>query len=192
MKHKLLLKIVLLLIALAGVIGGGVVLWDYSNAPGLPAMAKPFWPTNTQLIRDFQMPTLVMFAYPHCACSEASVAELSEIIKKVDSKLNVMIVFVTGINPGNAPRETTLWSLAKLIPSAKIILDESGIEAKRFGARTSGQVLLYDKQGKLVFSGGITSARGRLGDNPGKTSVIALINQGHIEQRTAPVFGCAL
>jgi hypothetical protein len=180
------------LILITGGIWGLNALWDYSNGPGLPALAKSLWPANTHLQREAQNPTFVMFTYPHCACSEASIAELRQILKKITLQMNVMIVFVTGKNPGNALKESTLWSEARLIPGAQIILDEGGVEAKRCGARTSGQVLLYDKQGKLVFSGGITSARGRLGDNPGKTNVISFMNQGYVKQSTSPVFGCVL
>ncbi len=192
MTKKLRLTIPLSLIALLGVIWSLSLLWDYSNGPGLPALAKSTWPENSHLERDAKNPTFVMFAYPHCACSEASIAELSQIMTQVNSKLNILIVFVIGKNSGNTWKETTLYSAVKLIPDAQIILDKGGLEAKKFGARTSGQVLLYDKQGKLVFSGGITSARGRLGDNPGKASVIAFMNQGYVKQQTAPVFGCAL
>lgn len=180
------------LICIAAVICGVVLLWDYSNKPGLPATAPSTWPANTLIQRDPNSPTFVMFAYPHCQCSEASISELNQIMAKIHSKLNTIIVFVTPKNPNNSWKDTALWSAAKLIPHAQIILDEGGLQANRFGAHTSGQVLLYDKLGHLVFSGGITTARGRLGDNPGKNAVISFMNEHRLDDSSTPVFGCAL
>jgi hypothetical protein len=64
--------------------------------------------------------------------------------------------------------------------------------ARRFAAMTSGHALLYGPNGHLLFSGGITFARGHSGDNPGCDAVIALITTGENESRTAAVFGCSL
>ena len=41
---------------------------------------------------------------------------------------------------------------------------------QRFGAETSGQTLLYDRDGRLLFSGGTTGSRGHDGDNAGFAS----------------------
>ena len=149
-------------LALIGI--GLVVLWDYSNKPGLAALAPEFWPSNTSLKHDPKAANLLMFVLPNCPCSKSSLGELNQIIAKTNGKINVKIISVT-------PEDQ---------------------EADRFGARTSGQVLLYDKQGKLVFSGGITSARGHFGDSFGKSAIISFINHNHLEHKSTPVFGCAL
>ena len=52
-----------------------------------------------------------------------------------------------------------------------MLRDDDGAEARRFGAETSGQTLLYDARGALAFSGGITGARGHAGDNAGRASL---------------------
>jgi len=180
------------LICIAAVICGLGALWDYSNRPGLPAKAQATWPTKTHISRDPNFSTLIMFTHPRCECSEASMSELNQILTKINSKLNTIIIFVTPKNPDNSWKDTALWAGAKLIPGAQIILDAGGLEADRFGARTSGQILLYDKQGNLVFSGGITNARGHPGDSFGKTAVISFINEHRLDHKTTPVFGCAL
>ena len=59
-----------------------------------------------------------------------------------------------------------------------MLRDDDGAEARRFGAETSGQTLLYDEHGALLFSGGITGARGHAGDNAGRASLVALLNRG--------------
>jgi glyoxylase-like metal-dependent hydrolase (beta-lactamase superfamily II) len=39
---------------------------------------------------------------------------------------------------------------------------------------TSGHVLVYDRSGKLLFSGGIAGARGQEGDNTGSAAASEL------------------
>ncbi|MEI6805673.1 MAG: hypothetical protein WCK49_04110 [Myxococcaceae bacterium] len=180
------------LICIAAVICGLGALWDYSNKPGLPATAQSLWPTNAHFLRDPNFPTLVMFIHPRCDCSEASMSELNQITAQINSKLNTVIIFVTAPNSDNSWKNTALWAGAKLIPNAQILLDKGALEADRFGAKTSGQVLLYDKQGHLVFSGGITNTRGHLGDSSGKTAVISFVNENRLDHPSTPVFGCVL
>ncbi|HEY6421580.1 MAG TPA: hypothetical protein VIX59_21490 [Candidatus Binataceae bacterium] len=36
--------------------------------------------------------------------------------------------------------------------------------------------MLYDRRGRLLFSGGITGARGHFGDNAGVSAIVALID----------------
>lgn len=82
--------------------------------------------------------------------------------------------------------------MAKSIPEATVILDIDGKEAKLFKSETSGQTVLYDPSGKLLFRGGITGSRGHEGDNLGQASIeqLALAKSSNVE--TNPVFGCPL
>lgn len=74
----------------------------------------------------------------------------------------------------------------------KMVDDVEGKEAARFGAETSGHVMLYDKASRLIFSGGITGARGRIGDNPGARAVIAHLMGNSNERAGSPTFGCLI
>jgi hypothetical protein len=65
-------------------------------------------------------------------------------------------------------------------------------EARRFGVATSGHVLLYDRRGALIFSGGITAGRGERGDNLGRAAVLGLIMGKNGGDPGFPVFGCPL
>src|SRR5438874_1239265 len=71
-------------------------------------------------------------------------------------------------------------------------LDSDGLESGRFGAETSGFVVLYDGQGKLLFRGGITAGRWHAGDNAGEDAILAALNHAASPLSEAPVFGCAL
>ncbi len=82
--------------------------------------------------------------------------------------------------------------LATALPGGRVLRDDEGVVAGRFGAVTSGQVVFYDGSGLLRFSGGITSARGHAGENPGRTALVSLLNEtGPATDRTN-VFGCSL
>jgi hypothetical protein len=73
-----------------------------------------------------------------------------------------------------------------------VVRDDDGRHAKQFGAATSGQTLLYDQDGALVFSGGITGARAHAGDNLGRQSLVALLNRQPAARTGTSVFGCPL
>jgi glyoxylase-like metal-dependent hydrolase (beta-lactamase superfamily II) len=88
--------------------------------------------------------------------------------------------------------KTDLWQSAKSIPGVELVIDDDGIEARRFHALTSGQALLYGRDGRLLFSGGITGSRGHAGDNAGRSAIASLVNRGEAERDETFVFGCPL
>lgn len=88
--------------------------------------------------------------------------------------------------------KTDLWHAAAAIPGVEVHMDDQGRTARLFSARTSGQALLYDAEGRLCFQGGITPARGHAGDNPGSDAIAALVKHRSLSFASTPVFGCAL
>jgi hypothetical protein len=89
--------------------------------------------------------------------------------------------------------KSALWKKAQAIPGVEVSSDLDGHDAKLFGARTSGQALLYAAaSNKLVFSGGITRARGHAGDNIGQESIISWVRRGFADVSESPVYGCHL
>lgn len=77
-------------------------------------------------------------------------------------------------------------------PGVTVEKNDGGIEAGRFNIVTSGHTLLYDAEGALRFSGGITPSRGHHGDNLGSDSVISFVNQRIAGSGETPVFGCPI
>jgi hypothetical protein len=88
--------------------------------------------------------------------------------------------------------QTDLLASAAAIPGVVVVRDDEGVEAGRFRAATSGQTMLYDTAGTLLFSGGITSARGHAGDNAGREAVVSLLTTDEAARKETPVFGCPL
>ncbi len=106
-----------------------------------------------------------------------------------------VIAYVLFLKPTGSSidwEKTDLWRSAARIPGVNVFVDENGIEARRFQAVTSGQTALYDINGRLLFSGGITSARGHSGDNAGRSAIVSLLNTGDADRTETAVFGCPL
>jgi hypothetical protein len=133
-----------------------------------------------------------MFSHPHCPCTRASLGELERLLAQVSNPPNVFVVFVKPSGTADDWAATDLWRAASSIRGVRVFLDDNGVEAERFHARTSGETLFYDRDAKLRFQGGITLARGHAGDNPGRTSLRELLEQGFSNQPQTPVYGCGL
>ena len=177
---------------LAAVSVGVGWLWSYNHAAGAPARPPAQWPEASGIARVADRHTLVMLAHPQCPCTRASIEELSKLMTSTRGRLNAFVIFVT---PDKAPsewRQTDLRASAARIPGVTTIVDAGGREASSFGALTSGQVVLYDARGQLIFHGGITSSRGHIGDNAGRNAIEALVLDKNSPGGNSQVFGCPL
>ncbi|HTO99062.1 MAG TPA: RedB protein [Myxococcales bacterium] len=179
---------------LLAVSAGFAFLWRYKSTPGAQGDPTPAtWPAHTGVARSSSRATLLMFAHPGCTCTRASIAELAWIMNRFHDRLDASVLFWS---PRDAPRDWQsgdgLWASAARIPRVSVLRDRDGREASRFGVTTSGAVLLYDSGGRLLFKGGITSARGHEGDSFGRERIASLLTTGAADRADAPVFGCAL
>ncbi len=173
-------------------LAGLTVVWKYSHTPAHAKEALPQWPTNSQITLSSSTPTLVMFAHPHCPCTRASVAELARIAAKCAGRFNGWVVFFKHEALDEGSEQSDTMREVKEIPGMRIVNDIDGELARQFNVATSGHTLLYDFTGKLLFSGGITSARGHAGDNLGESAIISLLTGEKNESSTTPVFGCPI
>ena len=174
------------------VTGGMLALAKYKSLPGSPATAPAAWPAGSMLVRTAGLPALVMLSHPRCPCTRASIAELDNLMFRFHDRLTAYVLFVQPAGVPNDWTKTDLWQSASRIPGVRTLVDEDGIEAAHFDALTSGQVVLYDGEGRLQFSGGITGARGHIGDNLGMQRIISLLSGGQADRTDSPVFGCPL
>lgn len=134
---------------------------------------------------------LILFAHPRCPCTSATLAELAALLEINRYPVAVEVRFV---RPQATPigwEQTSLWRTASAISGVGVYSDEGGALARSLGAETSGQVVLYDPDGRLQFKGGITRARGQGGDNLGRRAILDLLS-GKAASRESPVFGCPL
>ncbi len=177
---------------LAAGASGLAVLWEYAATPGAPADPPPQWPTTSALERAAGRQTLLVFAHPHCPCTRATIEELDRLLASVAVVPQVYVLFTKPEGTEPAWERTDLWRHAAAIPGVSVARDERGREAERFGAATSGQVLLYDVAGALRFAGGITASRGHAGDSAGRSLLQELLASRQAAESRTPVFGCAL
>ncbi len=162
----------------------------FESSPGEPARAPANWPAQSRVVRGGGY-TLVMSAHPRCPCTRASLDELAIVMAASGNKMTARVLFFV---PEDAPPEwweTDLWHKAAAIPAVTPVMDRGGTLQRVFGAETSGSVAVYDAAGRLQFNGGLTAARGQRGENPGRLSLISLIETGEAARMT-PVFGCPL
>lgn len=167
-------------------------LWNYEGTAGVAAAAPDRWPSDSRIRRATDRATLVMLAHPHCPCTRASIGELARLMTQAQGRVAAYVLFIKPAGFATEWERTDLWASAAAIPGVQVVGDDEGVEASRFQAATSGQTVLYDAQGKLVFSGGITSARGHEGDNAGRTAIVSLLTTDEAAQKETPVYGCPL
>jgi hypothetical protein len=167
-------------------------VWGYENAPGIAATSPKQWPTESRIQLAPDRATLVMLAHPHCPCTRASIGELASIMAHSQGRLTAYVLFIKPEGSSADWDETDLWQSASQIPGVKVVLDGNGKEARLFHAATSGQTVLYNPKGLLLFSGGITGSRGHFGDNHGQSSIVSLVNSAIPDRTETSVFGCPL
>lgn len=163
-----------------------------TNAPGAVGEAPARWPVESPISRADGTATLLMFLHPHCACSDASLSELERITARVGCPCQVVVVFVLPQGSPGGWEQTRLWRRVAATADTTVFTDHNGVEARRFGALTSGVSLVYDAYGALVFHGGVTPSRGHEGDNAGKSSAECCLRGDDTHEPSSCVYGCPL
>jgi hypothetical protein len=166
-------------------------LWTYESTPGDVGAVPRSWP-GSRIQRAPGRATLVMLAHPHCPCTRASMDELAQIMASAQGRVVAYVLFLKPKQAGGDWEKTDLWQSAAAIPGVTVLSDLDGGEARRFGVKTSGHTLLFDSDGRLRFSGGITESRGHSGDNAGRSAIVSLLNNHRADRAQTSVFGCSL
>ena len=170
----------------------------YDLTPGARAASPTAWPVSSV---DYRLgtnrlgsKTLLLFAHPQCPCTRAAVGNLATILAQDNaaSVRTTVVFFEPASHSGAGWEHSDLVRSAGRLPNASVIFDPGGALARRFGAETSGQVLLYDAGGHLLFSGGVTDERGHAGDSIGGDAISAIVSGDAPTTRSTPVYGCAL
>jgi hypothetical protein len=187
--------ICLLSLAWCAAVGAGFyALESYTATPGDQAAPPGQWPEGSPVQRIPGRHNLVIALHPRCPCSRASVAELERILALAPTPVCVHVLAYEPASaaPDDQWRDTDLVRRVRRIPGVFIWADVDATEARRFGARTSGDVLLYGPDGTLLFHGGLTSARGHEGESAAHEALGPLLRGEKCERSETPVFGCPL
>jgi hypothetical protein len=178
----------LIVLALAG-------LASYSGRAGAASEATPpGWPAESKLPRGRDRAALVVVAHSECPCTRATLHELERLMARSGGRVDAFVLFVGPPEREGGLAALDLRSTARAIPGVQVV--ESADEARRFGARTSGQTYLYDATGTLVFRGGLTPSRGHEGESVGGDAVrgflVGAVGAAEASASSSDVFGCAL
>jgi hypothetical protein len=174
------------------VVIGLCILNEYRTTASDIGTPAERWPTVSRIIPPSDRAQLVMAVHPRCPCSRASLRALARIMANSQDRVAATVLF---LRPSGVPvgwEQTDLWHSSAAIPGVQVVCDDAGREAAAFGAESSGHVLLYDRQGRRIFSGGITAGRGHDGDNAGFESCLSLIHGEKTSRLDASVYGCSL
>jgi len=184
---------------------GLLALVAFDDAPGVALAAPGEWPRGSGLERHADRAELLVFVHPFCTCTDATIAELARLETSQPTESGVPAVTFVAFRPRGyaASEQSSLAQRVNAVTGARLVWDEHGLEAARFGANTSGDVLLYGSGGGLLFHGGITGSRGHEGDNYGLTALrTAVARSGRaisggagyegVGSGVSPVFGCSL
>lgn len=177
---------------LAAMAGASVATWRYKMEPAAVAEggAPTAWPEGMPIERAGDRATVVMLAHPRCPCTRASIEELAALVDELGPAARTFVLFAA---PPSAPEdwaESDTWRRASALPGVTVVRDVGGVAARRLGAVVSGHTVVFDRGGRLIFSGGVTSARGHAGDSEGRRRIVALLHgQGEV-LTVAPTFGC--
>ncbi len=178
---------------LALVVSGFVLLGSEAYRAAPHVIMRAWYPALSDLSLDRHRPTLLVFVHPQCPCTAATFENLEQLRTKTLDKLAVTLIFT--LPPGVPPgwENGTLLTTAERMSGVRVFRDVDGVETRRFGVRTSGHILMYAPNGHLLFSGGITAARGHAGDSPGESAIVHLTKEPwHSDTVEKPVFGCTL
>jgi hypothetical protein len=189
----------------AAVLAALGALTVYKLEPGRPAELRERWPAGSSLTASAGRPTLVMFAHPRCPCTRASLAELRALLSRFSRHMTTHVIFMRPSGSAADWSRTDTWATASSLAGVRVAADVDGREAALFGATTSGHVVFYDTSGRLLFSGGITPARGHQGDSPQLDQLRRLIERETAvaaaagaapsappHERPGAVYGCPL
>lgn len=159
---------------------------------GAQGTAPQAWPAQSAIAAPAGKPTLVMFMHPRCPCSSASLAEFERVMAHLSEPTNLVIVFVKPAGTPKGWEDSGLYRHACELKDVTVLVDEGGVEAGRFGARTSGQVVVYNAKGELSFQGGITAGRGHEGANAGQQGALESARGSQSCCDKTEVYGCQL
>ena len=163
------------LLWLAAAVGGPLFMFAYeSQAAPAPAIAAS-WPDRVGLARNPNGFSLVLAVHPKCSCTRATVAELNKLMLGWNGKVRAVALVAKPFELPDLWSQTDVTARLRAIPNVEVVRDLGGAKASAFGAQSSGQTLLYDAAGRLVFAGGITAFRDHEGPSVGGEALKQLV-----------------
>lgn len=152
-----------------------VLLPSSQQAPAFSSAAESKWPARTKLLPYQSQGHLLVFVHPYCPCTLATLKNLQDL--SIPETVTVSVVQLRNRNLESI--HTPFSGISRIVEKKgwNLVLDDDGMEAKTFGATTSGECMLFSPTGSLLFAGGITASRGHSGENTGLDLLSGMIQQ---------------
>ena len=174
-------------------LGGAFVAMRQEFQPGRLGGSSG-WPETASIKPGRSKTTVVAIVHPRCICTAATISHLITVLQPRSDVVVVALIYAPsecasaeGWDEGDHARKIQIQ-----MTSAVIFRDRSGTEARKFGASTSGTILVFDDKGNELFRGGITNRRGGDSDNPGLRHFRNAVERNQRSLAPTPVFGCSL
>jgi len=166
-------------------------LLKYSFRDGGATAAPRTLPLSLAGGTPLERPQIFLALHPRCPCSRATMHELEKILTRAPNRADVTVLMFQPAAVSASWTEGALLDECRRL-NCRIRPDPDGALASSLGSLTSGALVLYDASGHLRYRGGITSARGHEGDNPGASAVIEVLTGLRESLSSMPVFGCPI
>lgn len=179
---------------LTACVAGSAAFMTSDFRPGRLGASRAAWPAESSLRRATDGPTILAFLHPRCPCTQGTLTRLLEGLRRHASHVNLVAVLYAPESTDDPAWTNSAYAqrIHREVPGAKLVLDRGGVEARRFDAWTSGTLLVYDRAGREVFRGGITTRRGADQDNPSSRRFFGRLGADDGRVEGAPVFGCPI
>jgi len=174
------------------VTAGFVALHAYKATAGAIPAAATRVPKAMLAEQNPRGLTLVMFAHPKCPCTRASLDELAVILARNPTLIPAQVVFAKPLGSDDLWLQDRLVRKAQQMTGVHVKWDEAQQLATQLDVSTSGHVLIYNRAGDVLFSGGITNLRGHAGWSSGHSAILAVADKKAPALPSTPVFGCGL
>ena len=180
------------LLWIAAAAGGSLYMFVYESRPAPRSAVAEMWPEQSGLERNAGGFSLVMAVHPKCPCTRASVAELNKLMLGFGGRVRAIALVTKPFELPDLWSESDVTARLREIPNVEVVRDLGGAKSDAFGVGSSGQTLLYDASGELVFDGGITAFRGHEGPSVGSEMLKQIVAGTMVGHRHSKAFGCSL
>jgi hypothetical protein len=174
--------------------GGAGYLAAHASTPGDTGRTPDRWRPDLLPRADGRW-TIVLAAHPRCPCTRATADELVAAIDGAPTPYELLVLAYRPDGPETGAGDFTATGVIRrlaALPHARIVDDPNGRLAAALGANTSGHAAVYDPDGLLRFTGGLTPTRAHVGPNTGAAALRALLRNDPPPAAVAPVYGCPL
>ncbi|WP_446742142.1 hypothetical protein [Silvibacterium acidisoli] len=154
------------------------------NAPGHLPAAAPFHATGA--------PVLLVFVHPGCTCTHATLEELDDTLNGYTKTLQVVLVVYHSAATERAGLTLEFTPRSWLHRDFRVVSDDKGMLSKQFGVQTSGEIVLYGRNGQMLFQGGVTPERAHVGASKGRDALERALFREDRQGGMTQVFGCPI